>query len=179
MESPVDESLAWLQQAFADRTAAERFNADNEGKTRCHALAKWQQTVEKAIKAVVAALRQAGVLHIEIGYRHEVERFMSVLLRLPHAEDNRAVQQHLKRLLDENTRAGIRSLDALVPQRPGPGERPRRNTEYPFQNPEGQWTYPAAEEVFSSEEVRRFRGLAFRIVDGAGRIISAIRRAPR
>ena len=77
----MDESIAWLQQAIADRKAVELFAANAEGWTRCHVLAKCQQTVEKAIKAIIAALRHAGILHIEIGYRHEVERFLTVLIR--------------------------------------------------------------------------------------------------
>jgi HEPN domain-containing protein len=175
----VDEPIAWLQQAIADRMAAERFAGSAEGWTRCHALAKCQQTVEKAIKAIVAALRDARILHIEIGYRHEVERFLKVLIRMPHAADNRAIQRHLQAFLNQDTRTGIRALDALAPRAPSAGERPRRNTEYPFQDAEGDWTIPAAEKTFSAEEVERSRQLAHRIVDNAGRIIAAIRRAPK
>ena len=175
----MNESIAWLQQALADRQAAERFAGSAEGWTRCHALAKCQQTVEKAIKALVAALRDAGVLHLEIGYRHEVERFLKVLIRLPHAADHRAIQRHLQSFLNQDTRNGIRSLDALAPRAPAPGERPRRNTEYPFHDTGGSWTYPAAEDIFLAEEVERFRQLAHRIVDNAGRIIRAIRRTPK
>lgn len=175
----MDEPLAWLRQAVADRLAAERFIADKGGAIPCHAVAKYQQTVEKAIKAIVAALRDIGVLHIEIGYQHEVERFMNVLIRLPRAAENKTVQQHLRGLLDENTRAGIRSLDALVPRRPPPGERPHKNTEYPFCDAEGEWIYPAADGVFSSEDVSRFRAMAHRIADRAGQILSAIRRRPK
>jgi len=175
----VDESIAWLQQAIADRKAVELFAANAEGWTRCHVLAKCQQTVEKAIKAIIAALRHAGILHIEIGYRHEVERFLTVLIRMPHAADHRAIQRHLQSFLNQDTRNGIRALDALAPRAPLPGEQPRRNTEYPFHDAGGNWTYPAAEVIFSAEEVERFRQLAHRIVDNAGRLIAAIRRAPR
>jgi HEPN domain-containing protein len=175
----VDEAIAWLQQARADRKAVEQFAGNAEGWARCHALAKCQQTVEKAIKAIIAALRDAKILHIEIGYRHEVARFLKVLIRLPHASANRAVQRHLQAFLNQNTRHGIHSLDALAPRAPAPGQPPRRNTEYPFHDATGEWMYPAAEDVFSVEEVERFRQLAHRIVDNAGRIIAAIRRAPR
>jgi hypothetical protein len=179
MGPPADESIAWLEQSSADRLAAEKFLADSSGKSRCHAIAKWQQTVEKAIKAVIAALREVGVLAIEIGYRHEVERFISVLLRLPRAADNKTIQQHLRGLLDESTRSGIRSLDALAPHRPAPGQPPGRNTEYPFRDPQAAWTYPAAAGTFSVEEIRRYRALAYRISAGAKRIVSAIRRGLR
>lgn len=175
----MDESMAWLQQAIADRKAVERFAGNAEGWTRCHALAKCPQTVEKAITAIVAALRDAKVLHIEIGYRHEVARFLNVLIRLPHATDNRAIQRHLQAFLNENTRGGIHSLDALAPRAPAPGEGPRRNIEYPFHDAEGNGTYPADEDTFSLEEVQRFRRLAHRIVENAFRIVTAIRRSPR
>lgn len=175
----MDESFAWLQQAVADRHAAERFAGSEEGWARCHALAKCQQAVEKAIKAIVAALRDARILHIEIGYRHEVARFLNVLIRLPHAAANRAIQRHLQSFLNQNTRDGIRDLDALAPRAPAPGQGLRRNTEYPFHDAGESWTYPAADKTFTPEEVERFRQLAYRIVDNAARIITAIRRAPR
>src|SRR5207248_4102389 len=134
---PVDEFMAWLLQARADREAAELLAGGEVRHGRCHAIAKWQQTVEKAIKAIVACLRDAGVLHIEIGYKHGVERFVSVLIRLPHARDNRTIQQQLHGFLDQATRSGLRALDALVPRRPAPGDGPQRNTEYPFLTADG------------------------------------------
>src|SRR5262249_48923353 len=66
-----------------------------DGRTRCQAIAKWQQTVEKIIKAIVAALREAGILSVQIGYRHDVEKFVRVLIRLPRATENKSIQQHL------------------------------------------------------------------------------------
>jgi len=151
---------------------------DQDEAMRCQAIAKFQQAVEKVVKAIVAALKQAAVLHVEIGYRHEVERFLSVLLRLPRAKENKSVDQHLRRVLDEQTRSSIHALDNLVPRKPPPGHAPQRNTEYPFHNPKGFWTYPAATGVFSAQEVERYRALSHRIVQGAGRIISVIRRKP-
>jgi HEPN domain len=175
----VDGSVAWLQQSIADRAAGELLVSSKRTEMYCHAIAKWQQAVEKAIKAVIAALRDAGVLAIEIGYRHEVARFISVLLRLPHGRENKTIQQHLRGLFNEHTRANIRNLDELAPHRPAPGQPPQRNTEYPFQVTPTNWSYPAAEDVFSSKEIQRFRNLAHRIVAGAGKIVSAVRRGPR
>jgi hypothetical protein len=85
----------------------------------------------------------------------------------------------LQAVLNQDTRDGIRDLDALAPRAPAPGERPRRNTEYPYHDAEGKWTYPAADATFSREEVERFRLLAYRIVDNAARLVSAIRRTPK
>ena len=71
----MDETTAWLYQARADWQAAERFVADEVGTGRCHAIAKWQQTVEKAVKALVSALHDAGILGAGVVHRHEVERY--------------------------------------------------------------------------------------------------------
>jgi HEPN domain-containing protein len=175
----VDEPTAWLRQATADWRAAEHLVDAADDEARCHAIAKWQQTVEKAIKAQIAAMRDAGILHTPVGFKHEVEHFISVLIRLPHAEDNRTIQQHLHGLLDQETRQGIRELDALVPRRPLSGNLPRRNTEYPFMMDAANWTFPAAANVFSADEIKRFRSLAYRVLERVGRIISAIRRRPK
>ncbi|MCI0639656.1 MAG: hypothetical protein L0Y72_12305 [Gemmataceae bacterium] len=115
-----------------------------EGTQRCHAIAKLQQTVEKAVKALVSALHDAGILGAGVRARHEVERYVGALIRLPRSRGNRAIQQLLHGLLDQNTRAAIKALDALAPQL-----HPRRNTEYPFRDARRQWTYPAAADVFS------------------------------
>ncbi len=178
----MNESRAWWQQALADWAAAERERkavAKEGGTVRCHAVAKYQQTVEKAIKSLVTALREAGCTNVQVGRAHGVSRFTSLLVRLPRGGDNRAVQRALSDLLNPVTRAGIQALESLAPQWPAPGEAPQRNTEYPFQNDDGEWTFPAAESVFTAEEVEQFRSLASRIRWGTERVLSAIRRAPR
>jgi len=174
----VDESRAWLQQALSDRSAAERFD-DADSTQRCHAIAKYQQTVEKAVKAIVVALREVGVRTTSIGYTHPIECFVSVLVHLPHGAGHRDIASHLSRLLDESTRASIYSLEELIPRRPPPGQPHRKNTEYPFQDARNQWTFPAAQGVFSSSDIQRFRRLSHDIAEGASRIIATIRRAPR
>jgi HEPN domain-containing protein len=169
----VDEAYAWLQQALSDRAAAERLSGDENGVQWCHAIAKYQQTVEKAVKAIVVAL------HISVGYQHGVGHFVDVLIRLPRRPGNRDIANNLSRWLDTNTRTAIRSLDILAPRRPAPGQPHQRNTEYPFQDPHDRWTYPAARGVFSSAEIKQFRDLPHRIARVAEQVISAIRRAPR
>lgn len=167
----MDEPTAWLYQARADWKAAERFEV---GTDRCHAIAKWQQTVEKAVKALVSGLHDAQILGAGVVHVHEVERYLGALIRLPLDAANQTIRRKRSGLLDQSTRAGIRVLDGLAPQRVT-----RRNTEYPFRDALGQWTYPAAEDVFSPDEVQQFRALAHRVLDGAERIVSAIRRRPR
>jgi hypothetical protein len=169
----VDEPTAWLLQAEADWQAAERFKADEVGTGRCHALSKWQQTVEKTIKALVSALHDAGILGTGVRPTHDVARYVDALIRLPRPVRRQVIQRKLHGLLDQNTRTGISDLGNLAPQYP-----PQRNTEYPFQDERGQWTYPAAEGVFHQDEVQRFRALAYRVLEGARRIVSTLRRRP-
>jgi hypothetical protein len=179
----VDEAFAWLNQALADREAAEReYNSTLKAGSRiwCHALAMYQQTIEKSVKAMVAALRQAGFWRgPPIGFVHEVERHMRWLVRLRSAGDPQSIQRRLVRLFDADTRAAIRAVEALTPQAPQPGERLRRNTEYPFHDAAGEFTYPATPGEFSSQEVDRFRALSHRLAESAGWVVSTLRRRPR
>ena len=170
----MDEPAAWLSQARADRLAAERFVTDDDGTAPCHAIAKWQQTVEKAVKAVVSALQGAGISRVGISAKHEVAPYIKILIRLPRDEDNKSNQKRLYGILDQKTQAGIIALDSLVPRLP-----PRRNTEYPFQDAHGKWSFPAAKDVFSPAGVQQFRALAHRVLVGAEEIVYAIRRRPK
>jgi HEPN domain-containing protein len=99
----VNESLAWLRQSQSDSEAAER---EYRTATRAeegmwsHAVAKYQQTVEKAVKAIVAALREDGFWRgPPIGFVHEIERHIPFLVRLPRTENKKSVQRHLLRSL--------------------------------------------------------------------------------
>ncbi len=112
----MDESTALIRQALADRAAAERFVTDENGTGRCHAIAKWQQAVEKAIKAIVLALREAGILNASVQPRHQVTRYVDMLVRLPRAASHRSIQSLSHGLLDQDTRTRIRGLDSLAPQ---------------------------------------------------------------
>ena len=151
----MDESHAWLTQAVSDGEAAER---EQKAAAWCHAVAKYQQVVEKAVKAVVAALHEARFTNRRVGPSHEVTPYMPLLVRLPRPREGKLIQQQLIKLLDPNTRARIRTLESLAPRWPAPGESPRRNTEYPFHDAEGNWTCPAAVGVFQPDEVEGFQG---------------------
>jgi HEPN domain-containing protein len=172
----VTERRAWLIQARADLTCAEHVLGSQDPARYCHVLAKYQQAVEKAIKGLIAALRDAGVLAIEIGYGHGIERFLKVLVKLPHAAENKEVQASIRQRLDPKVRGDIRALDALAPKRPAPGALPARNTEYPFRQGD-EWRAPAEAETFSAADVERFRALAHRIVPACERTVSAIERS--
>ena len=177
----MDEPYAWLEQADSDREAAESHLQSASNVKPCHAIAKYQQAVEKAVKALVAELRDRGIIFVKDAslYRHEVEPFANQMVRLPHPKRDKDLSLNLRCLLDSKTRSEIGAIDALTPRRPLPGQPSSRNTEYPFPDPQNGWIYPAAPSVFTPSEVQRFRGLSHRIVTGARRIISAIRRAPK
>src|SRR5262249_5934744 len=126
--------------------------------------------------ALVIATRDQGYPLRKIVYQHGVERYTSALLRVFRGE--RDVRKTVFAFLDAETRAGIRSLDSLVPQAAEPSGEPVRNTEYPFRDAAGQWTFPAADDTFDDTEVKRFRDLSYRIVMNVGKIMAALRRKP-
>jgi len=142
----------------------------------CHSIAKHQQTVEKSVKAIVAALSERGIIRVATGFRHTVERLVSALVHLPHSPGNKDLQGRIHGLLNEHHRAEIDALCLLAPKRPDPGQLARRNTEYPYQNADGSWRAPADDGSFREAEVDRFRRLAYRIHGGSCRIVSAASR---
>lgn len=169
----------WLRQANSDRKSIGRILDTSEHWTYCQAIAKCQQTVEKSIKALVAALRERGYLHIHTGRTHAVEQLVAAMVRLPvrrHA--TRDIRNHLLHLLDEHRRGEIRAVCHLAPRWPSAGQPFSRNTEYPFQAAAEKWAAPADDGVFGVNDIRRFRDLAERIYTEAHRLICAIERHP-
>ena len=177
----MDESAAWIAQAAADRAAAERkrsFAERLKAPAWCHTVAKYQQAVEKSIKAIVAALRECGVRGLHpVGYDHRVQNHLRLLRRLPGGGALPTIQRKLQDFLDAATRNSIGNLENLAPRRPAPGDPHPRNTEYPF-NAAGDWTYPAASDSFSLAEVKEFQKLMARVSHYATNIVSALRRGP-
>ncbi len=176
---PEPSARLWLNQALSDHHAATRLLDVEDCATYCQAISKYQQVVEKSVKAIVAAVRDVGIRAINTGYMHEVEKLVSALVLLPKAKGPTNLKDQIKALLNEGRRGEIRALCALAPKRPGPGELARRNTEYPFQRPDGSWIAPHEEGAFDLSDVERFRSLASRIIEGAAKIISAVDRLPR
>ena len=164
----MDESTAWISQAVADQAAAERERAV-AGRSKvpvwCHAVAKYQQAVEKSIKAIVVALRECGVRGVHpVGYDHRVQNHLRLLRRLPGGGAGRSIQRKLRDFLDAPTRMDIHRLESLAPRAPTPGDPHPRNTEYPFNDAHGGWTYPAAPDQFSVVEGNAFQGVAVAFV---------------
>jgi hypothetical protein len=178
----MDESAAWLAQAGADRTAAEReriFAEQSQTPSWCHTVAKYQQSVEKSIKSIVAALRDCGVRGVPpIGYDHHVQNHLRLLRRLPGGGVGRSIPIKLREFLDAQTRNSIRNLEILAPRRPAVGDPHPRNTEYPFNVAGGAWTYPASPDSFAVSEVKEFQKLVGRVSYYASNIVAALRRGP-
>ena len=149
-----------------------------EAATYCQALSKFQQVVEKSIKAMVAALNESGLSIVNIGSEHYPEKQIDALRLI-----KRAVSQDLLSriyIIFSGHRLGeVRALCLLAPRFPTSGEAFRRNTEYPYQGPDSSWTAPAAVGSFRLEEVYRFRNLATEIVPMVARFVQATRRGLR
>lgn len=168
-----------MLQAAADYYVGTRVFDQADGSSFCHAIAKFQQAVEKSIKALICSLSAAGVISVQVGYAHGVERFLATLVRLRRSQEEKSVQAALRKLLDANVRYDIRAIDRLAPRRPAPGTLPSRNTEYPYCAQPNAWRFPAQADAFDAEEAVRYRKLAFRLTDGCARIVSAVERKPR
>lgn len=167
---------AWVRQAGSDLAAAATCYDAADDSTACHAVAKHQQTVEKSVKSIIAALNDRGVVAVPTGFRHDVERLVSALVLLPRRPANQDIQNQIHGLLNEHHRGEIHALSQLAPKRPDPGQLARRNTEYPYQNADGSWRAPADSGSFERKDVERFHALATRIHQGSSRIVAAIYR---
>ncbi|MGB7160911.1 MAG: hypothetical protein WBD40_22810 [Tepidisphaeraceae bacterium] len=166
----------WISQADSDRFAAERVLDPAQHRTYCQTIAKYQQVVEKSIKSIAAGYRDRLLLSVPIGYSHDVARIASALRRPARPQDPADIQHHVNRLLTEHVVNEIKALDGLAPRRPPPGGLHARNTEYPFETIAGAWIAPALQDVFSINDVNRFRQLADRVYREAKEIVSALRR---
>ncbi|MCP4247291.1 MAG: HEPN domain-containing protein [bacterium] len=171
---------AWLRQVASDYAAARRvFDSANQA-TFCHTIGKYQQVVEKAVKALLAAMREQGVLDVRTPRAHNVDGLIAALIRLPRRRaERRELQNQVLALLNEFRRGEIHALGALAPRWPGPGELFPRNTEYPFQLNESTWQAPSDGGVFQlAKDVQRFERLARHVHVGVSRLIDAIQLAP-
>lgn len=169
----------WLRQAWSDLEAAKALHVGKRPEFCCQVLSKCQQTVEKSIKAVVAALAGKGIISVAIGRKHDTTRFFSELIRRSFRKADPELQMQVIGLLTEHRRAEIFALERLAPKWPAPGRPFPRNTEYPFQQHDGTWCAPADADSFDwKADVGRFRSLAENVFHGCGRVVSLATREP-
>ncbi len=168
-----------LSQAHSDLCASVRVLVPADASTYCQAIAKYQQAVEKSIKALGAALDSSGLMKMEIAhyYRHDVTKMVGAISTRTMSGTNPSLHA-IRSTLNSQTINMITKLCALAPSRSKQEVLGARNTEYPFQTSCGEWTCPAKPGSFSFNEVKNFRKFSQSLFDRCSRHISALRRAP-
>lgn len=142
------QSSAWIVQVESDFAVAEILFQKTDATTYCQAIAKYQQTVEKSVKAMVAAVNDLGS-DLTVTASHLPTNEIDSLLRLRRVIDNVSVDR-LARIFKQH-RAAIEGLCSLAPKWPEDGKSFARNTEYPFLVAD-TWTAPAVEGTFTLQE---------------------------
>lgn len=155
------EALAWIIQIRSDEIAAELLSRGDDEALRCQAIAKYQQIVEKSIRAVEAMLFPFEQIVLRARFEHYPERALNRLYFVPGAPSG--LSKYIRLVLSNETKSRIEELCRLAPSgRPDEGQPFRKNTEYPYNigNDLNDWTAPAAEGIFAIGDVRRFKYLA-------------------
>ncbi len=101
----------WLQQALSDLDCA-RF-LETKPELRCHAIAKYQQSVEKGVKALAAAVNDNTKTQITIQFNHDVESYINVMQRLP-LKRNSNIPQRIRSLFNVRDMHVLVSLPATI-----------------------------------------------------------------
>jgi hypothetical protein len=166
----------WLRQALSDLECAKLLETKPE--LRCHAVAKYQQTLEKGIKALAVAINDNTAAQITIRFNHDVETYINVMQHMPLSR-NSNVPQRLRSLFNARDLSILHDLIAQAPRRSAPGENYARNTEYPFQNASREWISPCDEGVYSEDEIRMWARLTSKTVREITRLVDVLYRSKR
>lgn len=171
------QSQAWFQQILSDFAAAKGVRNDRDTTTYCQAIGKYQQVVEKSIKAMVAAIRDQGIQFSVITPAHYPVDEINALNGLRRAIDPASVEQ-ISQIFTDKHRILVRDLCGLAPQYPRDNITFRRNTEYPYNEglPVGDWTAPASANGFTLDEVKLYYSLAWVTHRKVGRFVDTVRR---
>jgi len=84
----VRQSEAWILQAKSDLAAAQAVLKENDPSTYCQPLAKYQQSAEKSVKGMIAALNELGVFPLIISGNHTLEHEINGLDALRRKKSN-------------------------------------------------------------------------------------------
>jgi len=170
----------WLRQAYSDLFMSVSTGTPAAPVHNCQRVGKQQQAVEKAVKAVLAALRQRGMIRTCTPRGHtihvEISHILSAIGRLPSSRKTNDLVQLVQNLFYAQNVGHINDLCSLAPKWPAQGNLFPRNTEYPFQQATAAWLAPCDPEVFTQPELNRFDHLAKAVVAGAGKIVSVSER---
>jgi hypothetical protein len=150
----------WFLQALSDFECAEILYRNRARLAPCHAVAKYQQSVEKGVKALACWVMETyPAIELRIGFEHQVNRLISQIRSLSLKHDTQALVA-LKSFLESHQRSEIEALMSLAPKRPASGARPQRNTEYPFRDANDVWLSPCEPTAFSDNDLDRYRAIA-------------------
>jgi hypothetical protein len=164
---------AWMKQAESDFRAAQRLdNAD--ARSRCQAISKYQQCVEKSVKGVLDRLNHARVTNVHSDRSHKVARYAVVFRNMPRTRDTSGLLDQLARIFTDAVVRQINLLDSLVPEYPAAGALAARNHEYPFQHIATDWRAPSDDDAFSAGEMRRIRSCAGSLIVALRRILDSL-----
>jgi hypothetical protein len=185
----VKESEALRTQARSDLDVAD----GRLGGTRCpaelraHVVAKYQQCVEKSVKAAIVALRDAGtVLSLAANKpptaskapkTHEVARLVAGILHAPKGTKLDPVTQMQTLFGKKGVEDAVKAIDAHAPAWPKTaGALHARSTEYPFETTADQWKPPCDPDSFSAAEVTKAHAVAWQLFHALDKIVSALER---
>ncbi len=169
-------SAAWMTQARSDYRAAQRLDIPHDPTTRCQAIAKYQQCVEKSVKAILDKLHAAGVVPQGSDSKHSVARYIQTFALAPRGANNRSLLRQLAAVFTASVIAGVKQLDSLVPKYAQPPLPQRRNHEYPYQDAALDWHAPAEPTTFSTGEMKRIRDCAGRLMNRLPWLLAALDR---
>jgi hypothetical protein len=167
---------AWMREAESDYRAAQRVDNESDPQTRCQAISKYQQCVEKSVKAVLDKLYAAGLVRNGSDRSHKVARYVSMLTRFPVTKDSRDLLKQMQRLFTPAVGEQIELLDSLVPEYPATGSLAKRDHEYPFQDAAGNWHAPCDDDAFTAGEIKRIRHCAGVVVRSLRRVLVGLDR---
>jgi HEPN domain-containing protein len=170
MRKKPDEAAAYVRQAKSNQALGDylfqQFCARGDDQREnfwCHVVAQCQQSVEKAIKALIC------FGNLVFPKTHRADQLLFFLLKRSSVIHFKV--ENLKRLstlFGAEEKLAVKLLSDLVPQK----DTTKRNTEYPFFT--GKiWIAPADSNVFTLAEIRSFLKHSRRIVFVTSQMISA------
>ncbi len=163
-----------MTQARSDYRAAQRLDNHHDLTTRCQAVSKYQQCVEKSVKAILDKLHAAGLIAQGSDSKHPVARDAQTFARLPGATSKGNLLNQLSAAFTAPVVAGVKLLDSFVPAYQKPPAPQRRNHEYPYQDAALNWHAPAEASAFSTGEMKRIRSCAGKLLNSLPRILTAL-----
>lgn len=170
MSKKWDEALAYMRQARSNQAVGDylfqQFCAKQEERREefwCHVVAQCQQSVEKAVKALIC------FGNLDFPKTHRADQLLFFLLKRSSVLHFKTESlKRLSTLFGAQEKQVVKQLSELAPQK----DPAKRNTEYPFCIGK-TWIAPAAPAVFTFAEIQLFLKHSRRIVFTSGQIVSA------